>query len=67
MNDKPTVNEAIASYEIVKRLVKLGYPHNFQHEAPWVVDYCNKISKIISEAFEIKERQECRAKGESND
>lgn len=61
MNDKPRVDEAIASYEIVKKLVELGYPHNFQGEAPWVADYCYKISKIISEALEIKKCQEHRA------
>lgn len=61
MNDKPRVDEAIASYEIVKKLVELGYPHNFQGEAPWVADYCYKISNIISEALEIKKCQEHRA------
>lgn len=61
MNDKPTIEEAIASYEIIKHLVKLGYPNNFQRESPWVVDYCNKLGTIISEAFEIKKYQDFKA------
>ena len=53
-----TVEEAIASYHIVKQLIELGYPHNFQHENKWVVDYCYKISEIVKQAIEIKKYQE---------
>lgn len=66
MNDKPRIDEAIASYEIVKQLVALGYPHNFQHESPWVVDYCYKVSTIIKNAMEIDKCQKHRAETEDN-
>lgn len=64
MNDKPTVEEMIISYNIVKQLVELGYPYSFQHENEWVVDYCYKISEIVKQAMEIKKHQEFNAKGD---
>ena len=30
-----------------EELEKLGYPHNFQHENSWVVDYCYEVSRLI--------------------
>lgn len=57
MNDKPTIEESIKSYEIVKELVNLGFPHNFQLESSWVVDYCYKASDIIRKAMDIKQNQ----------
>lgn len=62
-----TVKEAIASYHIVKQLIELGYPHNFQHENKWVVDYCYKISEIVKQAIEIKKYQEEFKKEGEND
>ena len=64
MNDKPRVDEALASYEIVKQLVALGYPHNFQHENSWVVDYCYNVGTIIKQAMEIDKCQKQRAERE---
>jgi hypothetical protein len=41
--------------EIINELLGLGYPHNFQHEAPWVVDYLYSLTEIIKKAFKAKE------------
>ena len=41
--------------ELLQQLTDLGYPHNFQHEAPWVVDYLYKLTEIIKKAFKITE------------
>lgn len=42
------------SKKIVNDLIELGYPHNFQLENSWVVDYCYKVSDIIEKAVELK-------------
>ena len=41
--------------ELINELLNLGYPHNFQHEAPWVVDYLYSLTEIIKKAFKVKE------------
>lgn len=41
--------------ELINELLDLGYPHNFQHEAPWVVDYLYALTEIIKKAFKVKE------------
>ena len=41
--------------ELINELLDLGYPHNFQHEAPWVVDYLYSLTEIIRKAFKAKE------------
>lgn len=41
--------------ELINELLNLGYPHNFQHEAPWVVDYLYSLTEIIKKAFKAKE------------
>lgn len=40
--------------KVLYDLCELGYPHNFQHEAPWVVDYLYKLTAIIKRAYEVK-------------
>lgn len=40
--------------KIVNDLIELGYPHNFQLENSWVVDYCYKVSDIVKKAMELK-------------
>ena len=40
---------------IINELLDLGYPHNFQHEAPWVVDYLYELTEIIKKAFKARE------------
>ena len=62
-----TVKESIAIYHILKQLIELGYPHNFQHKNKWVVDYCYKISEIVKQAIEIKKYQEEFKKEGEND
>ena len=61
-----TVNQAVKDAvellkdqrKVIRDLVTLGYPHNFQHEAPWVAQYCRDVSGVIKEAFEVNDSEE---------
>ena len=44
-----------AQRKVIRDLCALGYPHNFQHEAPWVAQYCRDVSGVITEAFEVND------------
>ena len=55
---KPTIQQSVDSWHIVLDLIELGYPHNFQREAPWVAQYCRDISRIIDKAFEVRDERE---------
>ena len=37
--------------EAVKAVVEVGYPHNFQHEAPHIRGYCYDITRAIDKCF----------------
>lgn len=37
--------------EAVEAIVRVGYPHNFQHEAPHIRGYCYDITKAIDKCF----------------
>ena len=39
--------------KVLNELITVGYPHNFQHEAPHVAQYCRDITKVITKAFEV--------------
>jgi hypothetical protein len=45
------VGNAAAMYEALKAVVKVGYPHNFQHEAPHIRGYCYEITTAIDKCF----------------
>lgn len=45
------VGNAAAMYEALKAVVKVGYPHNFQHEAPHISGYCYEITTAIDKCF----------------
>jgi hypothetical protein len=45
------VGNAAAMYEALKAVVKVGYPHNFQHEAPHIRGYCYEITTAINKCF----------------
>ena len=45
------VGNAAAMYEALKAVVKVGYPHNFQHEAPHICGYCYEITTAIDKCF----------------
>ena len=38
--------------EAVKAVVDVGYPHNFQHEAPHISGYCYEITGAIEKCFD---------------
>lgn len=45
------VGNAAEMYEALKAVVKVGYPHNFQHEAPHISGYCYEITTAIDKCF----------------
>lgn len=61
-DDKITYDACVGAISLLKEqeklineLLELGYPHNFQHEAPWVVDYLYSLTEIIKKAFKAQE------------
>lgn len=46
-----TVGNPAALREAVEAVVKVGYPHNFQREAPHIRGYCYEITKAIEKCF----------------
>lgn len=52
---QPTVKAADAE-ELIDELLKLGYPHNFQGEAPHIRNYMYAISEIIDKAYRWREK-----------
>lgn len=42
-----------AQNEVIEDLRKVGYPHNFQREEPWIVDYMRLITGVIKKAVEL--------------
>ena len=43
-----------AQNEIIDDLIKVGYPHNFQREEPWIVNYMYVITDVIRKAVNFK-------------
>ena len=43
-----------AQNEIIDDLIKVGYPHNFQREEPWIVNYMYAITDVIRKAVNLK-------------
>jgi hypothetical protein len=50
-NNKRIVGNAAAMIEALKAVVAVGYPHNFQREAPHIRGYCYDITKAIGKCF----------------
>lgn len=42
-----------AQNEIIKELLKVGYPHNFQREEPWIVNYMYAITEVVKKAVHL--------------
>lgn len=51
MSDKPECGSVQKVREAVKAVVDVGYPHNFQHEAPHIRGYCYDITRAIHKCF----------------
>lgn len=43
-----------AQNEIIYDLLKVGYPHNFQREEPWIVNYMYAITDVIRKAVNFR-------------
>ena len=52
-----------AQDEVIQDLRKVGYPHNFQNEAPWIRNYMYAITGVIKKAVRLN--NECIAGEES--
>ena len=52
---KPTLEQSIASWVVLNKLLEVGYPHNFQRERSDIRDYMFDISEVIRLAFDVKE------------
>ena len=46
-----------AQKEVIEDLLKVGYPHNFQREEPWIVNYMYAITGVIKKAVNLKNGQ----------
>ena len=55
---KPTVQQSLDAWSLLNELLEIGYPHNFQHEAPHISGYMFDISALIDKAFKIKRESE---------
>lgn len=40
--------------EVIDALLKVGYPHNFQREEPWIVNYMYAITDVIKQAVHLR-------------
>ncbi len=43
--------------EIIDALLKVGYPHNFQREEPWIVNYMYAITAVVKKAVRLKNEE----------
>lgn len=51
-HNPPNAVNAAAMRKALENIVKVGYPHNFQHEAPHISGYCYEITDAITKCFE---------------
>lgn len=43
--------------EVIDALLKLGYPHNFQREEPWIVNYMYAITEVVKKAVHLRNEE----------
>ena len=43
--------------EIIDALLKVGYPHNFQRELPWIVNYMHSITDVVRKAVHLRNEE----------
>lgn len=53
---KPTLQQSLDAWALLNELLELGYPHNFQHEAPHISGYLFDLSALIDKAYKIKKK-----------
>lgn len=56
-DEKPTIDQALDSWALLNELIELGYPHNFQNEAPHISNYLFDLSALIDKALKIKKER----------
>lgn len=54
---KPTLQQSLDAWALLNELLELGYPHNFQHEAPHISNYLFDLSALIDKALKIKKER----------
>lgn len=42
-----------AQNEVIKGLLKVGYPHGYEKEEPWIVDYMELLTEVIKKAVRL--------------
>lgn len=53
--ESPTLAQSVQAWALLNELLELGYPHNFQHEAPHISNYLFDLSALIDKALKIKQ------------
>lgn len=48
---------------IIDALLKVGYPHNFQREEPWIVNYMLNITDVVRKAINLRNAEEVKQDG----
>ena len=43
-----------AQDEIINELLKVGYPHGYEKEEPWIVDYMQLITEVVKKAVHLR-------------
>ena len=46
--------------KIIDALLKVGYPHDFQREEPWIIDYMYLITDVIRKAVNFRNEERKR-------
>ena len=57
----PTLNQSLEAWCLLNDLIKVGYPHNFQREAPHIKNYMYAISDLVKDAIHIRDGKEDEA------
>lgn len=50
---KDTLEVLKAQGEVMDALLKVGYPHNFQREEPWIRNYMYAITDVVKKAIHL--------------
>ena len=46
-----------AQDEVIEALLKVGYPHNFQREEPWIRNYMVSITEVVRKAVRLRNKE----------
>ena len=51
--------------EVIQELLKVGYPHNFQREKPWIVNYMYAITEVVKKVVQLESEVQDSKKADS--